>query len=136
VRQVTTAKSLSDIVFVLESVWGGSFQWVYERLGNHLAVPSYLSIYAAYTAGQPASIGWTYFPPGSQFASLWAGSTLPEQRRQGLYTTILAVRLQEALRRGRRYLVVEAGPESRPIVARHGFRQISTLVDYNWEPGD
>jgi GNAT superfamily N-acetyltransferase len=134
IRQVTTVQDLADIVQVLEAVWGGNFHWVYDRLGGHLAIPGYLSIYAAYAAGRPASIGWTYFPPDNPFASLWAGSTLPDYRRRGLYTAILAARVQEALRRGRRYLVVEAGPESQPIVARHGFTQISTLVDYQWDP--
>lgn len=37
-------------------------------------------------------------------------------------------RVQDPIRRGRRYLVIYAGPQSRPIVEKHGF----TLLTYAW----
>ena len=52
--------------------------------------PDYLSVYLAYVDGQPAACGWARFPAGSPFASLWGGSTLPEQRGRGLYASLLA----------------------------------------------
>lgn len=112
---------LRDVIQVMEEVWGGSFNWIHARLGSHLAVEGYLSVYTAYVDHQPACAGWTYFHPGSEFASLWGGSTIPSQRGKGLYTALLAARTQEAIRRGVRYLAVDAGEMSRPIVERHGF---------------
>jgi GNAT superfamily N-acetyltransferase len=129
VRRISDPEDLKDIIFVLDNVWGGSNTWVNARLGGHLKVPGYLSAYVGYVADIPASIGWTYFPKG-HFATLFAGSTLPEYRKHGLYTSILATRVQEILQRGYRYAVVEAGDMSKPIVQKHGFEYLTTAWDY------
>ena len=46
---------------------------------------------------------------------------------KGLYTAVLTARVQEAIRCGRRYLVVDAGSQSRPVVARHGFVHLTGI---------
>lgn len=135
VRRLTDPAQLADVVAVLEPVWEADFSWVYERLGGHMNIPDYLSVYVAYVDGQPASVGWTYFNQG-HFAGLWGGSTLAEYRGRGLYTAVLAARVQEARRRGVGYLTIDAGPMSRPIVARHGFEVISFATDYTWQQGE
>jgi GNAT superfamily N-acetyltransferase len=129
IRRIIDPEGLKDIIFVLDKVWGGSNTWVNARLGGHLKVPGYLSAYVAYVDDVPASIGWTYFPKG-HFATLFAGSTLPEYRKHGLYTSILATRVQEIRKRGYRYAVVEAGDMSKPIVQKHGFEYLTTVWDY------
>jgi GNAT superfamily N-acetyltransferase len=132
IRHIDTVEGLQDIIYVLDKVWGGHNTWVNERLGRHLEVPGYLSIYAAYVDNRPASIAWTYFPRGC-FATLFAGSTIEEYRQQGLYTSLLATRINEIRARGYRYAVVEAGAMSRPIVAKHGFQHLTTVHDYQWK---
>lgn len=132
IRRIETLAGLKDIIYVLDKVWGGHNTWVNERLGGHLNVPGYLSVYAAYVEDQPASIAWTYFPRG-QFATLFAGSTIAEYRKQGLYTSLLSTRLREIRERGYRYAVVEAGTMSQPIVAKHGFQHLTTVYDYEWK---
>ena len=132
VRRISTLDGLKDVIYVLDSVWGGHNSWVNDRLGNHLQIPGYLSVYAAYVDDQPASIAWTYFPRG-QFASLFAGSTIAAYRKQGLYTSLLETRLDEIRERGYRYAVVEAGAMSRPIVTKHGFQHLTTVYDYEWK---
>jgi GNAT superfamily N-acetyltransferase len=132
IRRIDTMDGLKDIIYVLDKVWGGHNTWVNDRLGSHLQVPGYLSVYAAYVDNQPASIAWTYFPRG-QFATLFAGSTIAEYRKQGLYTSLLETRLEEIRERGYRYAVVEAGAMSKPIVAQHGFRHLTTVYDYEWK---
>jgi len=132
IRRVTNVEGLKDIIYVLDQVWGGHNTWVNDRLGGHLKAPGYLSLYVAYVEDRPASIAWTYFPRG-QFATLFAGSTLPEYRRQGLYTSLLSTRLREIRERGYRYAVVETGAMSRPIVAKHGFQHLTTVHDYEWQ---
>lgn len=132
IRRIDTLDGLKDIIHVLDNVWGGHNTWVNDRLGNHLQVPGYLSVYAAYVDDQPASIAWTYFPRGS-FATLFAGSTIAEYRKQGLYTSLLATRLKEIRERGFRFAVVEAGSMSKPIVERHGFQHLTTVHDYEWK---
>jgi GNAT superfamily N-acetyltransferase len=132
IRRIDTFEGLKDIIYVLDRVWGGHNTWVNERLGSHLEIPDYLSVYAAYVKDQPASIAWTYFPRG-QFATLYAGSTIAEYRNHGLYTSLLEIRLNEIRERGYRYAVVEAGAMSKPIVAKHGFQHLTTVHDYEWK---
>jgi len=132
VRRLTDPAQLADVVAVLEAVWTEKFGWVYERLGGHMAIPGYLSVYVAYVGERPAAAGWTYFSEGS-FASLWAGSTLPAYRRRGLYTALLAARVREARARGVPYLTIDAGSMSRPIVARHGFALLTTAISCEWK---
>ena len=132
IRRVTDTDGLKDVIHVLDKVWGGHNTWVYDRLGMHLQVPGYLSVYVAYMEGQPASIAWTYFPRG-QFATLFAGSTVAEYRRRGLYTSLLSTRLKEIRKRGYHYAVVETGVMSRPIVAKHGFQHLTTVYDFEWK---
>lgn len=132
IRRITDVDGLQDIIQVLDEVYGGHNIWVNERLGMHLQIPGYLSIYAAYVDDQPASIAWTYFPRG-RFATLFAGTTISAYRRQGFYTSLLAQRIQEIRERGYRFAVVETGPMSRPIVAKHGFQHLTTVYDYEWK---
>jgi hypothetical protein len=133
VRMLTRQSQLDEVIKVVQGVWGGDFSWVSERLGGHLEMPGYLNVYAAYIDDQPVSSGWVYFYPHSQFAALYGGSTLEGYRKKGLYKAILAVRVQAAIQRGYRFLTIDATSMSRAITARHGFRQITTVVDYGWK---
>jgi hypothetical protein len=132
-RPITSREGLEDVIAIEEQVWGGSFGWMRKRMGDHLAIPGYLSIFVADLERHPACVGWTYYHPNSQFAGLWGGSTLPAYRKRGLYTAVLAARVQEAIARGYRFLTIEAGPMSRPIVAAHGFQLLATTWSYGWK---
>ncbi|HEY5730507.1 MAG TPA: GNAT family N-acetyltransferase [Anaerolineales bacterium] len=134
IRRITDRDGLRDIVHVLDGVYGGNNNWVYERMRMHLQSPGYLSIYVAYVDGKPASIGWTVFP-GRHFATLYGGTTLPEYRQRGLYTSLLHLRLREIRERGYPFAVVETGPMSKPIVEKHGFRHLTTVHEYKWQGG-
>ena len=133
IRTITRPEQLEDVIQIEEMVWGSNFDWARERLGGHLAIPGFLNIYAAYVEDQPVCAGWVYFHPGNPFANLYGGSTLAEQRGKGLYTALLAVRVQEALRRGYRFLTIDAGPMSAPIVRKHGFQLLTRAWDCDWE---
>jgi hypothetical protein len=132
IRRITDRDGLRDIVRILDGVYGGHNDWVYERMEMHLQIPDYLSVYAAYVNNQPASIAWTYFP-GRNFATLFGGATLMEYRKRGLYTSLLHSRLREIRERGYPFAVVEAGPTSKPIVEKHGFQHLTTVHDYEWQ---
>jgi GNAT superfamily N-acetyltransferase len=131
VRRLSDPAELVDVVRILEPVWETDFNWVHAQLGEHMAIPGYLSIYVAYIGKQPACAGWIYFSPG-HFASLWGGSTLEPFRGRGLYSAVLAARIREAKERGVRYLTIDAGKMSRPIVARHGFATITQATACEW----
>lgn len=132
IRRLEDAAQLEDVRRIEEAVWAEDFGWLNEHLAADLAVPGYLSVYVAYVAELPACAGWIYFHPDSQFAGLWGGSTVAEHRGRGLYTAVLAARVQEAAARGYRFLTIDASPMSQPIVARHGFRLLTTAWPCKW----
>lgn len=133
IRRVADASGLEDVVQVLDKVWGGDNTWVHEILGPHLQVSGYLSVYVAYLDDQPASTAWTRFPLRGHFATLSAGSTIPEFRRRGLYTSLLETRISEVRERGYPYAVVDTGAMELPILARYGFQHLTRVHNYEWK---
>lgn len=134
VRRITDPDELSDVAIVYEGVWQEDFALLHERLANDLRQdPDHICVYVAYVDGLPASSAWIYFHEGSQFASLWGGSTLPAYRKRGLYSALLAARAQEAHRRGVRFLTVDASPMSRPILQSFGFQWLTTIYPCKWQ---
>lgn len=132
-RPVLDRAGLQEVVAVEADVWGGDFDWIVDRLGDHLEIPGYLSVYVAYEEGQAAGAAWVYFHGNGLFADLWGGSTRAEYRKRGLYTALLAIRVQEAIRREYRFVTIDAGPMSQPIVARHGFRLLTYARACEWK---
>ncbi len=133
VRRITDPDKLSDVSSVEEQVWQEDFSWLARRMADDLRQNSeHLSVYVGYMDGVAASAAWIYFHAGSQFASLWGGSTLPAFRKRGLYSALLATRAQEARRRGVRFLTVDASPMSRPILEAFGFQWLSTIYPCKW----
>jgi hypothetical protein len=65
---------------------------------------------------------------------MWGGSTLEAYRKQGLYTALVAVRVQKAIRCGFDFLTIDAGSMSKPIVARQGFQLLTTAYECNLKP--
>jgi len=94
--------------------------------------PEYMSMYGAYVDNVAVASARINYPRNSQFASLWGGGTLEAYRGQGVYTALVAARVQEAIQRGRRFLTIDASPMSRPIVERLGFVAISISTPCNW----
>ncbi|GAB4539154.1 MAG: GNAT family N-acetyltransferase [Anaerolineae bacterium] len=134
VRRINDPADIGDVMSVEEAVWGEDFAHLAHNLAWTLTHhPEQLSLYVAYLDGAPVSAGWVFFPSGSQFASLWGGSTLSEYRGRGLYTALLAARARETRGRGRRYLTVDASPVSRPILEKFGFQMIAWAWACNWK---
>ncbi|MDQ1604885.1 MAG: hypothetical protein QOE01_2730 [Actinomycetota bacterium] len=72
------------------------------------------------------------FHHGTDFASLWGGSTLEAYRGRGIYKALVARRAEEAADRGFRYLQVDASPDSRPILQRLGLRPLTSTTPWVW----
>lgn len=131
VRRITDPAGLREVLAVSQAVWEEDVSELGARLALELrAEPCELAVYVAYMDGVPACCGWLRYDARSQFASLWGGSTLPGYRGRGLYTALLTARMQEARRRGARFVTVDAGAMSRPIVAALGFVQLTTARAY------
>jgi GNAT superfamily N-acetyltransferase len=74
------------------------------------------------------------FPEGTEFGTLWGGATLPAWQARGIYRSLVAHRGRLAAAQGRRYLQVDASPDSRPILERLGFVAVTTTTPYVWSP--
>jgi GNAT superfamily N-acetyltransferase len=133
-RKITDANQINEVMIVQDEIWQSDQdslarrQLVYEMQN----VPDSISVYVVYADNQPVASAWIRFKDVSCFASLWAGSTLPAYRRRGIYTAMLAIRAQEALKRGKRFLTVDAGEMSLPILEKLGFQLLTISNPCQW----
>ena len=135
VRRVTDQAKLGVMIDLLAAQYGADFSGLARLLGEDLRErPSYSSVYLAYVEGQPAGAAWIQFPARSQFATLWGGTVLEKFRGRGLYSALLAVRVQEAIHRGYGLLVLEATNETRPLVEKFGFDLLTYAHSCMWLP--
>jgi ribosomal protein S18 acetylase RimI-like enzyme len=108
---------------------------VREVAAEHAADPAAMSVHLALADdGTVVCAAWTRFHAGTDFASLWGGSTLPAYRRRGIYRTLVARRAVEAAERGFRYLQVDASSDSRPILERLGLHRLTSTTPFMWRP--
>jgi GNAT superfamily N-acetyltransferase len=107
---------------------------VHAISSEHAADPSAMSVWLADVDGVVACAAWVRFHAGTEFASLWGGSTLAPYRGRGLYKALVARRADEAAERGFRYLQVDASPDSRPILERLGLRTLTSTTPWTWHP--
>ena len=134
VRRITDPAQMADVAAIQEKIYGESFDWLARQLReNIITQPDFWGVYIAYVDGVPACSAWISFPQGSTFAGLWGGATLPEYRKMGLYTAVVATRAQEAIKRGYRFLTVDAGDMSRPILEKRGFKLLTYTTPFTWK---
>lgn len=118
------------------TVWSqDSGEHVRALAAEYLEDPSSMSVWVAESGdGSVVCAAWVRFHDGTDFASLWGGSTLEEYRRRGIYKALVARRADEAGERGFRFLQVDASPDSRPILERLGLRTLTSTTPYVWAP--
>lgn len=71
--------------------------------------------------------------PGAAFGGLYGGGTLAAYRGKGVYRAMVAARAIDAAASGARYLIVDALPTSRPILAGLGFDRVSYTWPCDWQ---
>jgi hypothetical protein len=122
IKPILDEQGIRDIVRLEDEVWGVSHHDLGVRLIHELNDEAvHLSVYAAYVDGKAVSAAWMYLHEGTPFASLWGGSTLPEFRRKGFYSSLLGIRTHKAVAEGYPLLMVDASAMSEPILKKHGF---------------
>lgn len=135
IRRVEAAAGLADVVAIENEVWNENHGWLGEALAGEMARDSRsLAVFVAYAGSKPVSAGWIRFHGNRPFATLWGGSTLAAYRSRGIYRRLVALRAALAKPRGVRYLAVEASDDSRPILERNGFRALTVIDSYFWQP--
>jgi ribosomal protein S18 acetylase RimI-like enzyme len=133
---VTDEAGLDLLADVHERVFGTDSSRLRRSLAAQLRqCPGELAMVVAMAGDQPVCSARIEFLPGTSFASLWGGGTLPGWRGRGLYRALVAYRARLAAARGYRYLYVDASPDSQPILARLGFSRLARTTPYVWDPG-
>ena len=134
-RRVTADADMRRIAAMESAVWGQDWSWLAEDLiGRVAAAPDEIAVYVAEADGEVVCAAWLVFRPGTEFASLWGGSTLAEWRGRGIYRALVAVRAALASSRGVTYLHVDASDDSAPILRRLGLPAVTTTTPYVWTP--
>lgn len=136
VREATGRPELERIRLMEEAVWGFDHGWLPDALEREMSGADGdpgVVVYAE-AGGEVVSASWIRFHPGTDFASLWGGSTLAAWRGRGIYRSLVAYRARLAAARGVTYLQVDASPDSRPILTRLGLRPVAVTVPYMWRP--
>ena len=73
-----------------------------------------MELWVAEADRQVVSAGRLEPVPGTSFAGIWGGSTLPEWRRRGIYRALTAERARSALRLGKTLINSDSTEYSRP----------------------
>src|SRR3954470_7205140 len=130
-RPVTDQHGVDALVRVHDDVFGEDHsalgRELLGRLGRH---PPTVAAVVAVAGDTPICAGRVELHPGTEFASLWGGGTLPGWRGRGVFRSLVAYRAALAADRGLRYLQVDASPESRPILHRLGFVELATTTPF------
>jgi GNAT superfamily N-acetyltransferase len=135
VRMAGERPDLERIAAMKSEVWAADYSWVAADLQHRLASdPENLVVFIAEASGVVVSAAWLEINPGTDFAGLWGGATLPAWRGRGIYKALVSARAQVAATRGVKYLQVDASADSAPILRRLGFRAITTTTPFVWTP--
>ncbi len=132
--EVRRAETLDEALLALEIDWEASTYRTRSgrcagvrrpRPGRSLRQAGTQSTYLAYLDGDPVGFARAVFTPAA--ALLLGGATLPEARGNGVYTSLVHARWDEAVERGVPRIAVSAGPMSAPILERLGFDRIGRV---------
>ncbi|TWD84860.1 hypothetical protein FB561_6056 [Kribbella amoyensis] len=135
-RDVSEAGDFHRIAVLMDTLWHNGLERIEEQLAAEARMfPDRLIVTMIEEAlkgpdGPALTAAWIRFHPGTGFAGLWGGGTLPEWRRKGLYSAILVHRARLAKARGYSYLRVDASEDSRPILAKLGLHAVTTTTPY------
>jgi GNAT superfamily N-acetyltransferase len=133
--QVTDEAGIALLIDVGDQVFGTDHARLRAALTARLRdAPETVAMVLAMAGDEPVSSARIEFAPGTEFAGLWGGGTRPQWRGRGIYRALVAYRARLAVARGYRYLMVDASPQSRPILERLGFSCLALTTPYVWSP--
>ncbi|MFF3564150.1 GNAT family N-acetyltransferase [Streptomyces sp. NPDC002574] len=134
-REVTSRADFERIRAMEEEIWGVSHDWLPDMLESEAAGPGDPCVVVVAESGDTVvCAGWARFHQGTDFVSLWGGSTLPQWRGRGVYRATVAHRARLAVAAGHRFVEVDASADSAPVLRRLGLVAVTTTVPYVWSP--
>ncbi|WP_394846364.1 GNAT family N-acetyltransferase [Pendulispora brunnea] len=131
IETITDAAGIARMVALHDQVFGESRPDFGESLLAQLTdSPDSMVPLLVLDGDRPVCSARIEFHRGTEFASLWGGGTLESHRGRGIYRALVAHRARLAVDRSIRYLHVDAMPDSRPILERLGFIELTTTTPY------
>ena len=101
-----------------------------ESAGDNIVYSSFI----AYDNNKPIAFGGLSKLKGTFIGLLSGSATLPEYRKQGIYSGMLKIRYDKAKKEGLEYLIIQGKAEtSAPIAQKNGFEKICNLDVYVWK---
>ncbi|MUT90221.1 GNAT family N-acetyltransferase [Streptomyces sp. Z38] len=132
---VTDAAGVDQVAEVHERAFGDDASRLRRQLLDALATtPDTIVAVLALAGDAPVGAARMELTPGTSFAGLWGGGTVPEWRGRGVYRALIAHRARVAAARGYRILHVDASPRSHPILRRLGFTPLTVTTPYVYGP--
>ncbi|MFF9448836.1 GNAT family N-acetyltransferase [Streptomyces althioticus] len=132
---VTDTAGVDQVAEVHEHAFGDDASRFRRRLLDALSTtPDTVAAVLALAGDVPVGAARMELTPGTSFAGLWGGGTVPEWRGRGIYRALITHRARIAAARGYRVLHVDASPQSRPILRRLGFTPLTVTTPYVYEP--
>ncbi len=128
-RPVEDEAGVEALVRVHDEVFGGDHSALGRRLLEDVSAGRAAAV-VALAGDRPICAGRVEFNPGTEFASLYGGGTLPGWRGRGVFRAVVAHRAALAAARGYRYLHTDASDDSRPILERLGFVRLGTTTPF------
>ncbi|MEV4397861.1 GNAT family N-acetyltransferase [Nonomuraea sp. NPDC049607] len=126
---VTDVAGVESLAEVHELAFGTDSGRLRDHLLARLSDDTVVPVLAV-ADGRPVSAARLDLTPGTSFAGLWGGGTVPGWRGRGLYRALIAWRARRAADRGYDYLQVDASDQSRPILLGLGFVPLTTTTPY------
>ncbi|MFE4667431.1 GNAT family N-acetyltransferase [Streptomyces sp. NPDC056716] len=132
---VTDEPGVDLVAEVHELAFGTDSARLRQRMLAQLkADPDSVVAVLALAGDQPVSAARLELMPGTRFAGLWGGGTVESFRGRGIYRALVAHRARVAVASGYRYLQVDAGAQSRPVLERLGFQPLTPTTPYVYVP--
>ena len=130
-RPVDSDEDLGRVDELMKTIWGPDHGDGSLTREMH-ADPEALDVVVVEESpeGPALCAAWLRYSPGTDFASMWGGSTLPQWRRQGLYRATVTHRAMLARERGYRFMRLDTSPDSRPILVGLGLRHVADTTPY------
>lgn len=136
IRETTDSADFEAVGALQSEVWDDDWTWLADDLRDRTARLGHgFRVFVAEADGRLVSAAWLLMRRGSEFASLWGGSTLEAYRGRGIYRALVSRRAAVAREAGYAFLQVDASDMSRPILERFGFVTLTTTTPYVFPRG-
>jgi hypothetical protein len=134
ITRLNTARDLQTLIELYGHIWPDEDNalWLDGYAQPLDSAEDGLHLYCVFDANhQAVASGGMIHYAGQQFGHLFGGGTHPHARRLGLHAALTAVRAQCLRERGGQWLIVDAGEQSYPLLAKRGFTALGQVSFYS-----